>query len=297
MRKAACSSPSSQALLSDNAVNNPERYRQLNPEAMPSERRFNRDEVSAIIRRAAEVTHWEQVVDDQLGADDLLAVADEAGLSRSAVLTALAERRAGMGEKDGEKDTVLGRVVGPRHVWSTSQVAGTEADIAEAVRRWLEIDRGMQTNVQPDGVVVAEPKSGLVGAVSSSIRKLEGKPGLEGARRVTAAAASSNGVATLCVAADVGNKRMEAVAGGTAVAGGVTVIVATAAVLTTPFTLLVVPVGMAGGAAVARLLHRRNLAAMARRIEMATESVARGEQPRHPVNRMLRSGLSRRLGQ
>ncbi len=274
-------------------MNNSKRDRQLNPEAMPFERRFNRDEVSAIIRRAAEVTHWEQVVDDQLGADDLLAVADEAGLSRSAVLTALAERRAGM----GEKETMLGRVVGPRHVWSTSQVTGTEDDIAEALRRWLEIDRGMQTHVQPDGVVVAEPKSGLAGAVSGSIRKLEGKPGLEGARRVRAAAASSDGVATLCVAADVGNKRMEAVAGGTAVAGGVTVIVATAAVLTSPFALLVVPVGLAGGAAVARLIHRRNLATMARRIEMTTESVARGEQPRHPVNRMLRSRLSRHLAQ
>ncbi|MDH3294914.1 MAG: hypothetical protein OER95_11410, partial [Acidimicrobiia bacterium] len=234
--------------------------------------RFDRDEVSAIIRRAAEVSDWDRTGDDRLGLDDLMSVAEEVGLSPSAVVTALAEARAGV----DHRRNLVDRFVGPGQVWAIGRLpAGSDRSV-DGLRHWLEVDHGLRTFVRSDGVVVAEPKSGFLGAVSSGIRKLGGTGGLERSRRVSGAIATVGDDGSLCVVADVGNKQLEAMLGGTLIAGGAGAVVAVVAVVTTPLALLGLPVTVATGVLTARMIHRHNLHAVAGQIEMTTEAVLRG---------------------
>jgi hypothetical protein len=253
--------------------------------------RFDRDAVSAIIRRAAEVTHGEQaIVDDRLGVSELVAVADEVGLSRSALVTALAELRAGV----EHRRSLVDRLVGPAQVWAISGLPDDRHDAARVLQDWFEVDHGLRTSVRPDGVLVAEPKAGLAGALSAAMRSLAGRRGLERTRQVLGAVASVDDVSSLCVVADVGNKQASALAGGTVVAGGTGVVVAVVAALTTPLALLALPVGALGGLAVARFVHHEHVRVVAGQIEMTTEAVVRGEVPEHPVERFIRTRLIHR---
>ena len=256
----------------------------------PSAERFDRDEISAIIGRAAEVTHRDQPFDDRLGLEELVAIADEVGLSRSAVTTALAESRAGVVHSRRSLD----RLVGPRQIWSISQLSTSQQDTIASLEHWLEIDHGLHTHVRSNGVVVAQPKSGLTGAVSATLRRLGGGGGLDRARRVQGATAAVGELGSVCLVADVGNKRGEAVAGGAAVAGSTGVVIAAAALLTSPFAFLGMPIGALAGIAVARAVHRRHAEAVTAQLELTTEAVVRGQTPVHPVERFVRTRLVRR---
>ncbi len=253
--------------------------------------RFDRDEVAAILRRATEVAHDRHPTDEHLAVEDLVAVADEVGLSRSAVITAVAEARAGVEHRSG----LIDRLVGPRQVWAISQLP-VDVPAARTVQHWLEVDHGMRTYLNGDGVVVAEPRGGLAGAIGRGVRSIGGTAGLDRVRRVQAATASVDHTGSVCLVADVSNKRAEAVTGGAAVATGTAAVAGLVGILVTPFALAALPFGALAGVATARVVHHYNVKHISAQIEMTTEAVVRGHSPVHPVERFFRSRFGRRVG-
>jgi len=243
-----------------------------------------------ILRRATEVAHERHPTDEHLAVKDLVAVASEVGVSRSAVVTAVAEARAGVDHRTG----VIDRVVGPRQVWAISQLPADESAAAETMQLWLEVDHGLRTHVTGDGVIVAEPRSGFAAAVGRGLRSVSGTGGLDRVRRVQAATASVDRDRSVCLVADVSNKRAEAILGGTAVAGGTAVVAGLVGLLISPVALAAVPIGAAFGVITARTVHRYNVAEITGRIEMTTEAVVRGQTPEHPVERFVRTRIIRR---
>lgn len=269
----------------------------LPPPPPPTERsrhatdvRFDRDEVAVILRRATEVAHDRHPTDEHLAVEDLVAVAAEVGVSPSAVVTAVAEARAGVEHRNG----LLDRVVGPRQVWSISQLPIDESTAAETIQLWLEVDHGLRTHLTGDGVIVAEPRSGLAGTLGRWLRSVGGSGGLDRARRVQAATAAVDRDRSMCLVADVSNKRTEAIVGGTAVAGGTAAVAGLVGLLVGPVALAAVPVGAVFGVIVARTAHRYNVAQIIGRIEITTEAVVRGQRPEHPVERFFRTRVTRR---
>ena len=251
-----------------------------------------------ILRRATEVAHDRQPTDEHLAVEDLVAVAGEVGVSRSAVVTAVAEARAGVEHRNG----LIDRVVGPRQVWAISQLPADEsaddsADgaVTDTVQQWLEIDHGLRTYLTGDGVVVAEPRSGLAGAVGRGLRSVGGTGGLDRARRIQAATASVDRDRSICLVADVSNKRAEAIAGGSAIAGCTAAVAGLVGILVSPLAFVGLPVGAAVGVVTARIVHHHNVANMSGQIEMTTEAVVRGHRPEHPVERFFRTRVVRRL--
>lgn len=243
-----------------------------------------------ILRRATEVAHDRHPSDEYLAVDDLVAVAAEVGVSRSAVVTAVAEARAGVEHRTG----LIDRVVGPRQVWAISRLPADESTATETMQMWLEVDHGLRTHVTGDGVIVAEPRSGLAAALGRGLRSVGGTGGLDRVRRVQAATAAVDRDRSMCLVADVSNKRAEAIAGGTAVGGGTAVLGGLVGLLISPVALAALPVGAAIGVATARAVHRYNVARITGRIEMTTEAVVRGRQPEHPVERFIRTRIVRR---
>lgn len=252
--------------------------------------RFDRDQVALILRRATEVAHDRHPTDEHLAVEDLVAVASEVGISGSAVVTAVAEARAGVDHRTG----VIERFVGPRQVWAISQIPADEAVAAETMRQWLEIDHGLRTHVTNDGVIVAEPRSGMVAAVGRGLRNVGGTGGLDRVRRVQAATVAVDRDRSICLVADVSNKRAEAIAGGGAVAGGTAAVAGLIGLLISPIALAALPVGVVLGVATARAVHSHHVGQIIGRIEMTTEAVVRGEQPEHPVQRFIRTRVVRR---
>lgn len=256
---------------------------------------FDRIEVSAILRRAIAVAFEQDTIDgERLTARDLAVVADEVGVPPAALATALAESRAGAEPRGGSIDRLLGRLVGPSRVWAAGRANADDGTTAENIQRWLEVDHGLATYIRDDGVVVASRRGGVAGAIGAGVRRLQGTGGLNRVRSVRAATASVERDGAVCVVADVGNKRAEAIAGGTVVAGGSMAAIGVVAIVAGPLALLGLPVAAVVGVGTARLTHRRTVHQVGEQVEQTTHAVARDEAPVHPVERMLRSGLPRR---
>lgn len=240
-----------------------------------------------ILRRATEVAHDRHPTDEYLAVEDLVAVAAEVGVSPSAVVTAVAEARAGVEHRTG----MIDRVVGPRQVWAISQLPADEPTATQTMQLWLEVDHGLRTRVTLDGVILAEPRSGLVAALGRGLRNVGGSGGLDRVRRVQAATAAVDRDRSVCLVADVSNKRNEAIAGGTAVAGGAAAIAGLFGLLVSPIALAAIPAGAVIGVVTARAVHQRNVSRITGRIETTTEAVVRGQRPEHPVERFIRTRL------
>ena len=252
---------------------------------------FDRSEVSAILGRAIEVAYQQRPMgEERLAVNDLAAIADEVGVSPSALVTALAEVRAGVDHDAGWGE----RLVGPRKVWAISQLSHDEHAAVDSVQRWLEVNHGLNAYVRSDGVVTAEPRGGLAAALGSGLRKLQGTGGLDRVRQVTAATASVDDSQSICLVADVSNKRNEAIVGGSAVAGGSMMFAGLVGLLVTPVAFVALPVGAAAGVMVARFTHRQTTNQVAAQIEFTTEAVVRQERPVHPVERFMQSRVFKR---
>jgi hypothetical protein len=252
---------------------------------------FDRSDVSAILRRALEVAHQRHPDEDEkLGVEDLASIADDVGLSRSALVTALAESRAGVDHRIGVTD----RLVGPRQVWAISQLSHDEPTATATLQQWLRVNHGLRAYVGSDGVVRAEPRSGLAAAINSGLRKLQGTGGLDRVRSVHAATASVEDTRSICVLADISNKRNEAITGGSAVAGSSMVAVGLVGLLVTPLAFAALPVGVVVGVVTARLVHRQTTNQVAGQIEFTAEAVVRDQRPVHPVDRIIQSRLFKR---
>lgn len=249
-------------------------------------RRVDPAQLSAILRRATEMAGDVTA----LTTDDLADVAAEAGLPAESVAAALAESRAGV----DRRRRLLDRLLGPARVDANTPVDADEAAAVETVRRWLEVDHGLQASIDRNGVVVATRRTGITGAVSSSMRRVQGAGGLDKARTVRAAAVAIDDAGAACVVADITNKRNEAIAGGGAVAGGSMMVVGVAAAVASPVVLVALPVAALAGLGTARLAHRRTVTTMSRQVELTVAAIGRNEDPTHPVERLLRPGRPRR---
>lgn len=252
---------------------------------------FDQTQVSVILRRAIDLaTDRRASGGETLTADDIAAVASEVGIPRGALATALAESRAGLEPKHGLTD----RLVGPAKVSANTALPTDEATAAANLQRWLQVEHGLTAYVRQDGVVIASRRGGLPGALGAGMRRIHGSGGLDKVRSVRAATAAVDETGTVCVVADVSNKRVEAIVGGTAVTGGSILVIGMAAAGATPLALIALPVALVAGWGTARFTHRRTVEQVAEQVAFTSEAAARDEDPTHPVERLLRSGLSRR---
>lgn len=247
---------------------------------------FARDDVTVILRRAAELSHERVPAEETLTGRDLVEIADEVGMSRPAMAIAMAETRSGV----TPPGTLIDRLVGPRQVWAHCQTTRHEIEARQAVRQWLEVSHGLAVHVDGAGVITATRRQGALAALGDSMRRMQGMGGLSEAQSVRASAASVDDVHAVCVAADIGNRRMEAMAGGSAVAVAGSALVGLVAVVGTPLALVALPVTAGLGVVTARRVHARTAQRVSRQVVITTESAARGDQPDHPVEALLRHG-------
>ncbi len=252
----------------------------------------SRSSAEVIIRRALEKAQRDDTVTEEvLDITTLTAIASEVGLSASSVAEALAESRAGV---DGEP-SLIDRVVGPKVLWSTRPMAVTEETARERLVDWLHANHGLRSRVRGDGVVVAVKREDVAGKLGEGLRKIQGMGGLSQSAGVQAATASAaDDEQSVCLAVDVGNKRMEAVAGGSAVAVVGTVAVGATAVVAGPLMLIALPVGLAAGAVTSRLVHRQTVKRFTMSLEETMDGVARGDRAPHPLDPLKKQRNRRR---
>lgn len=103
---------------------------------------LTRKQVELVLRRATELEAREEGTAELLTPQDLERVADELGMSRTALNQALAESRAGA-LVDPEERTLLDRVFGGRILDARRFVPGTVVTVRTAVERFLE-EQGFQ---------------------------------------------------------------------------------------------------------------------------------------------------------
>jgi hypothetical protein len=248
--------------------------------------RFARDDITVILRRAAELSHERVPADETLTGRDLAEIADEVGMSRPAVAIAMAETRSGV----TPPGSLIDRLVGPRQVWAHCQTTRHESEARQAVRQWLEVNHGLAVHEDGAGVITATPRQGALAALGDGMRRLQGMGGLSEARSVRASAASVDDVHAVCVAADIGNRRRGAMAGGSAVAVAGSTVVGVTAIVATPLALVALPVTVGLGVVTARRVHAQTTQRVSHQVVITTESAARGDQPDHPVDALLRHG-------
>lgn len=268
-------------------------------------RNVNQPTVDAalVLRRAVQLDHldeggvtWTGQLDEQLSQEMLSEIAAEVGVSATAVAAAVAEAQAGA----LERQSVLDRLIGPRLV-TANRVIETDDEQAKArLLDWLAVAHGLRPRVRPDGVIIAHRRRDLAGKMGTRLRRVQGLGGLSNATTVHAAAVDAEGENTdssdpgaICVVADLGSKRTEAIVGGSAVAAGVSVVVSVVAVFTGPALLVGLPVAAGLGTAVARKTHRSTVSRMVESVDQTMDGVVQGEAPPHPLDGLVRKRRSR----
>ncbi len=241
-----------------------------------------RSSAEVIIRRALEKAERDQTVTEEaLDITTLAAIASEVGLPASSVAEALAESRVGVDSEPG----LIDRVVGPKTLWSTRAVTVDEETAQQRLVDWLQTNHGLRSRVRPDGVVVAARRDDVAGKLGEGLRKIQGMGGLSQAatvRAATAAATDTDG--SVCLAVDVGNKRIEAIAGGSAVTVVSVLAVGVTAAATGPLALIALPVCLGAGAVTSRLAHRETVKRFTDSLEETMDGISRGDRPPHPLD-------------
>lgn len=237
---------------------------------------LDKDSVEQILARAAELTTLTESEGEQgLTPEQLGEVAGEVGIPVAAVAAALAERRVGVTDGSG----LLDRLVGPRRLWQRRQAVVDDFE-TDDIESWLRVAHGLRTRVRDDGVVVAGPRQDLVARISATVRRVQGQGRLGRARRIEAVAVELvDEPAVICLVADAGNKRNEAVAAGSAVATVGVGVVAVGAVLTGPVILVTLPLAAGAGTIVSRMLYRSTVEELSDELTMTIDGLARGEHP------------------
>ncbi len=289
-----------------------------------NERETTPVDASTVLRRAIEVDHhsFEGDLDQPLDHQTLVEIAAEVGISPGAVAVAVAEARAGA----LERRSLLDRIVGPRLVSANRTTTVENGETRERLVEWLTVTHGLKPRVRPDGVVVAAKRHDLAGKVSTGIRRVQGLGGLSTANSITAAAigpesdgrsnagADGNGgtdagtgtgtgtdsdadpieLGAVCVVADLGSKRNDAIVGGSVVAVGVSAALSVVAVVTGPVALMGIPVAAGVGTLVARKSHRTTVVKIMTSVDHAVDGVAQGEEPPRPLGGLVRRRRSER---
>ncbi len=263
-----------------------------------------------VLRRAIEVDHhsFDGDLDQPLDHRTLTEIAAEVGISPAAVAVAIAEARAGA----LERRSILDRIVGPRLVSANRTTTIDDDETRERLVEWLTVTHGLKPRVRPDGVVVAAKRHDLAGKVSTGIRRAQGLGGLSTANSVTAVAIvveddrDSEGSGedgdpedaiepgAVCVVADLGSKRNDAIVGGSVVAVGFSAVIGMAAVVTGPAILVGIPVAAGVGTLVARKSHRTTVEKVTTSVDHAVDGVAQGEDPPRPLGGLVRKRRTNR---
>lgn len=252
----------------------------------------SRVNAEVIIRRALEkAERTDNATEDELDVNALTAIASEVGLPAASVVEALAESRVGVDGQPG----LIDRVVGPKTLWATRAIPVDEETARRRLVDWLQANHGLRSRIQEDGVVVATRRDDVAGKLGDGLRKIQGMGGLSEASTVRAAtAASTDTDGSVCLAVDVGNKRLEAIAGGSAVTVVGVVAVGAAAVAASPVVLIALPVCLGAGAITTRLTHRQTIKRFTNSLEETMDGVSRGERPPHPLDPLKKSRRRRR---
>lgn len=245
-----------------------------------------------VLRRAVEMTQIEPATGlIELSPAAVAAIAAEVGVPSSAVAAAVAEHRAGV---DPTKPSVVDKIVGPRVVWARRSSTLDEKLTKERAQRWLQATHGLRSRERHDGVIVATKPRGVFGAVAVGVRRAGGLGGLGRVRGVAVAAVDVDAEpGAVCVVADVGNKRDEALLGGAAVTVGGVAVAGLFALVAGPLVLIAVPVAAGAGAVTSRTLHRATIRQVTEDVEETVDGIAAGSEPPR-LTRPRRLGGGRR---
>jgi len=244
-----------------------------------------------VLRRAVELSTVEPVSGEiELSAEAVAEIAAEVGLPASTVASAIAEHQAGV---DNDR-SLLDRIIGPDQIWARRLSSSSEDDTRERAQRWLSSSHGLKSRVRPDGVVVANRRRGVSGFVAVGARRAGGHGGLGRVRQVQVAAVDvDDKPGAVCVAADIGNKRGEAVAGGAVVATGGAAIIGLVALVAGPVSLAALPVAAGVGALTSRIVHQSNVRRFTEEVEATVDGIAAGVDPPTALKEKLRGRLKR----
>ncbi len=247
-----------------------------------------------VLRRAFEIAerHLDEPTDVLLGRGTLAEIAAEVGLPTSALAAAIAERQLGVDDDPG----LLDRIVGPRMIAAQRASAHDEEFLTERTVEWLESGHGMKSRVRQDGVVIATKRRDVVGKVANTLRSVQGQGGLGKVQQVTAVAVDlDDDPGAVVLVADVGDKRNEAILGGTAVTVGASIAVGAVSILAGPLVFLGLPIAAGAGVLTSRMVHSSTVRDAEYEVESTIDSVVRGERPQSLLGAVAKETLGRRL--
>lgn len=251
-------------------------------------RSLTRQEFDAVIRRAAELARTDpEAGEGHLDESELFRIAGEVGLPDSHVRRALAEVRSG--EVGG---TVLDRVFGPGTIRASRVVPGTPSALTETVDDFLVASQLLQAVRRSPERLRYEPSldwaSKLARAASFSSRKYY----IASARSVEVGMERVDDDRTLIEFLVDPGTRNESIAGavlGGGAAGGVTGVVAGAAVATAAPLVLAIGAGVVVGAGiwtgiggVVRHEHRKTVSEVRMEIEGVLDRLEHGDSLEPP---------------
>lgn len=229
-----------------------------------------------VLRRAFELARVEPTHDVVFSRSTLAEIAAEVDLPVHAVAAALAEQMA-----DGTADdSLLDRLVGSDRVTVHRMSTASEEVMRERAVRLLEVGHGMRPRVQIDGVVVATKRKDVLGKLAHTVRDVQGLGQLGKLRRVEVAAVDvGDEPGALVLSADIGDKRTNAILGGSAVGVVGSLVAAGVAVTLAPVAAVAVPVALGAGVVTSRVVHGSTQREAEEDLEAAADVIVAGEDP------------------
>ncbi len=214
--------------------------------------------------------------------DSLAEIAEAVDLSPAAIAAALAEMHL---EGDTQR-SLADRILGPDRIVVQRPSTALDDEMHERAAELLEKGHGLRPRRRHDGVLVASRRKDMVGKLARSVRGAQGEGRLGKLRRVEFVAVDvgeTPGAAGM--AADVGDRRLNAALGGAAVTVGSSAIIGVGAIIAGPVLLVGLPVAVGAGAMTGRLVHRSTVRDVTEDLEEALDAVASGEAPSGLISR------------
>ncbi len=255
---------------------------------------FDYEATQEVLRRAFEIAQrqLEEPTEVYLSRGTLAEIALEVGLPSSALAAAIAERQLGLDEEAG----LLDRVLGPRMIAAQRASAHDERYLTERTVEWLENGHGMKSRVRQDGVVIANKRRDVVGKVANTLRSTQGQGGLGKVQQVTAVAVDlDDDPGAVVLAADVGDKRNEAILGGVAVTAGASLAVGAISIVAGPLVLIGLPVAAGVGVLTSRTVHQGTVRDVEHEVESTIDQVVKGQRPPSLLGAVAKESIARRL--
>lgn len=217
-------------------------------------------------------------LDTLLGRESLIDIARQLDVPLDAVASAVVEARLDIDQNDR---SLLDRLVGPGEIFARRSTSENEQDVVARLMDWLEVGHGLKPREGQHGLVVARPRRGLIGKVSKRVRSAQGVGGLARAGTVEAIVVDLDDAAqgSVGLSADISDRRSGAVAKGSAVAFGGTVVVTFVSAALAPAALAALPVVACAGLLTSRKLHGTTVKAMTEAVEETIDGVVTQTEP------------------